>query len=292
MIPTSAELTYFLETAQNLNLTRAAERLGVTQSALSRAITKLEKKLGVALFVRHKHGVSLTQSGEQLLNQVKPLLTHWEQTRSLISISQNEIRGRLSIGCRSAAAHHMTDFLRFLLLEYPYLEIDFNFQHTVATTESVINSTVDIGIVNNPLQHHDLIIHKIADTKMALWVGPGSEDIQNIHSGKAVIICEPNVPQVHILLRELEKRKIQVGRIITANSLEVVAWFASAGCGIGILPSCFVASVHPDKLTLLEDMPTCPNEVCLIYRVENKGIPLIRTVLGALKRFAEGISVF
>lgn len=285
MIPSPTELTYFMEVATCLNVSRASERLGVGQPSISLAIKKLEQTMEARLFIRHKKGVSLTHAGEQLLGQVKILMDQWEKTKNLTRSSQQDVRGRITIGCRSASAYLMTDFLQFLLLKHPHIEITFNFQSSIITTDNVIQSSIDIGIVNNPLKHPDLIVQKLVDTDMAFWVGHGNKSIQNIESGDAVIFCEPNIPQTRQLLRELEKHKIKTGRVMFANSLEVIAHFITSGCGIGILPSCYATMMYPEQLNRITSWPSCPNEVCLIYRYENKQVKVVSTVLNVFREF-------
>lgn len=289
MLPSPAELTYFFEIASCLNFSRASERLGVSQPSLSFAIKRLENTLGINLFIRHKQGVTLTPAGEQLLAQVKPLLHHWENTKIQAISLHNEVRGKVTIGCRSATSLLLGGFLRNLLEKHPRLEIDFKFQSPQKTTEAVIDSSVDIGIVINPLQHYDLVIHKIDDMETSLWVGHGNQNIQNIDSGEAVIICEPNVPHSQILLRQLEKLNFRIGRILKVNSLEAIANFTIEGCGIGILPACFATNMYSDKLKKIEGMPVCTDDICLIYRHENKNVQAISTVIAALKRAASDL---
>lgn len=288
MIPSPSELTYFLEITNCLNMTNAAQRLGITQPALSHAIKRLEQSLGATLFIRQKQGMCLTPAGEILLKQVKPLLLQWQKTRDLAIAAHEDIHGRVTISCRSAAAYHMSEFLKYVLKTHPYIEMSFNFQSGISTTEDVINGVVDIGIINNPLEHHDLIIHPFAKTEMAFWVGAGDEAIQTLLSGQAVILCEPNAPQPQQLLRELEKNNIPIGRVVFANSLEVIAQFAIDGCGIGILPSCFAMLMHAGKLEQVENAPTCANNVCMIYRYENKKVQAIQAIIQAMKTFSQG----
>jgi len=285
MLPSPGELTCFFEVANCLNFSRASERLGVSQPSVSLAIKRLEQSISTPLFVRHKQGVTLTQAGDHLLSQVKPLLSHWENTKRQAKSAHEEVRGKVTIGCRSAAAHHLNKFILCVLELYPELEINLKFQSSLQTTESVINSSIDIGIVNNPLNHHDLVIHQMDCTRMSFWVGHGDREIQDIHSGKAVILCEPELPIAQMLLRKLEKSNIPIGRLLTANSLEVIAHLTATGCGIGILPSCFAAHQHPGKLRLIEELPFCEYQVCLIYRYENKHVRAVSTVLSMLKSF-------
>ena len=73
-------LRYFAVVAEENNMSRAAQRLFMSQPPLSRHIRQLEELLGVALFVRHSRGLTLTPAGEQALKAVRPLLTLQEET--------------------------------------------------------------------------------------------------------------------------------------------------------------------------------------------------------------------
>ncbi|MBB5085112.1 LysR family transcriptional regulator [Nonomuraea endophytica] len=72
--PEIRELRYFCAAAEELNITRAAERLGIAQPPLSRAIRQLERRLGVALFDRTRHRLALTQAGETLAKEAAVVL--------------------------------------------------------------------------------------------------------------------------------------------------------------------------------------------------------------------------
>ena len=286
MLPSPAELTYFTEVANCQNLSRASRKLGVSQPSLSLAVKRLEHTLGIELFIRHKQGVSLTPAGEQLLKQVKPLLQHWENTKIQARASHHEVQGRVTIGCRSATALYMGSFLRELLVQHPQLEINYKFQNSQKTTEGVINSAIDIGLVANPVRHNDLVIQQLGDIEVSFWVGQGECGLQDIHSGNAVMICEPHAPLAQALLKKLEKDNRKIARVINANSLEVIAHLTIEGCGIGVLPTCFAEKSYPGKLKRVAALPSQTSEFCLIYRHENKNVEAIRTVIAALKELA------
>lgn len=72
--PEIRELRYFRAVAEDLNITRAAERLGIAQPPLSRAMRQLERRLGVALFDRTGHRLTLTRAGETLVEEAAVVL--------------------------------------------------------------------------------------------------------------------------------------------------------------------------------------------------------------------------
>ncbi|MBS1892471.1 MAG: LysR family transcriptional regulator [Actinobacteria bacterium] len=81
------KLSHFVTVAELLNFTRAAERLHMSQQALSASINRLERELGVTLFNRSSHEVTLTEAGEVLLSSGRPLLATsqavWDRTRQV-----------------------------------------------------------------------------------------------------------------------------------------------------------------------------------------------------------------
>src|SRR5579862_4637058 len=93
MIPSPAELLYFYEVANSLNISRAAMKLGISQPSLSLAIKRVEKTVGTPLLVRHKQGVTMLPAGKKLLTHIKRLIQHWDETRSYSIASHNEVQG-------------------------------------------------------------------------------------------------------------------------------------------------------------------------------------------------------
>jgi DNA-binding transcriptional LysR family regulator len=106
------------------NFGRAAERLGMTQSGVSKAIAKLEARLSVRLVHRTARNVELTEEGQALHERVGPLLTGIGEAAAEASKSRESIRGKLRVNVdpmfsRIVLSHNLGDFL----LQYPELEL-------------------------------------------------------------------------------------------------------------------------------------------------------------------------
>lgn len=98
------DLRYFVAVAQELHFTRAAERLFVSQPALSKQIRALERQLGADLFVREHRGVRLTRVGAALLPYAEQTLEHWRSAVDAVERAKTEERATLRVGMSTRAA--------------------------------------------------------------------------------------------------------------------------------------------------------------------------------------------
>jgi DNA-binding transcriptional LysR family regulator len=97
---TLTQLSYFLECAKTLNMTDASQELHVAQSAVSTAISQLERALGAPLFVRqHSKGLVLTVAGEGLLHETREIFGHINDAIESFRAEQREVRGTLVVAC-------------------------------------------------------------------------------------------------------------------------------------------------------------------------------------------------
>jgi len=120
MMPSQSELIYFLEVSQTLNVSRASERLGVSQPTLSLAIRRLEDSVGTALLIRSKTGVQLTRAGQKLARQAGALIRDWERLREDVLRDEEEIRGSYILGAHpSVALFTFSKFIGEALFDLP-----------------------------------------------------------------------------------------------------------------------------------------------------------------------------
>ncbi|MEU0385947.1 LysR family transcriptional regulator [Streptomyces chartreusis] len=92
------DLRYFVAVAEELHFTRAAERLYVSQPALSKQIRALERQLGIELFRRDRHGVALTDAGTALLPHARRVLADWAEGAAAVAAARAAQRSTLVVG--------------------------------------------------------------------------------------------------------------------------------------------------------------------------------------------------
>jgi DNA-binding transcriptional LysR family regulator len=290
MLPSPAELHYFLEVTNTLNFSRAAERLGISQPSLSLAIQRLEKLMGTPLFVRHKKGVKLTAPGKHLLTQARELLQIWEHTKAKALESQQEVQGHIKLGCHSSMAIYLvSQFLPKLLKDFPSLHIDLKHDISRIITEEVINLSLDLGIVANPIHHNDLIIRELFNDEFGFWINKKNFNIDKKSLGKIPILCDSELNQTQTLLKECKKKQITFERIINVNNLEVIANMIENGAGIGIIPGRVAQALYPKTLHRVANMPHHPDQICLISRSENANLAAMKKVINTIKEAAANL---
>lgn len=149
-------LNYFVATAQELNMTRAAQKLLVSQPALSRQIADLEDELGVKLFNRQPRHLTLTPAGQYLYEQAKEILTLASKTKSNLQ-SSAVISGDLTIAAgESFAIQRLMNIVSNIIRDYPTVKIhilsgDYEFAERRLNTGAV-DFAVIIG--NLPLDNY------------------------------------------------------------------------------------------------------------------------------------------
>ena len=133
------------------SLTRAADELGCTQSAVSHSIDSLEKELGFALLLRKRSGIKLTNEGERLMPAVRNLLSSAEQLNQTASAIRGLDSGTVRIGTfTSVGVHWLPGVLKEFQHDYP--NVDFKLlngdYHDVE--QWLGDGSVDVGFVNVP----------------------------------------------------------------------------------------------------------------------------------------------
>ena len=148
------QLRSFAAVAESGHLTRAADRLHISQPALSAQIKALEDELGVALFDRHPSGMELTSAGKRLLPEAQKVVAAAQVLRSHASAFKGEVAGRVSVGTVSDPEFIRVGELLSLAVEsHPLLEIDLHNEVSGAAFEKVRDGALDASFYFGDLTH-------------------------------------------------------------------------------------------------------------------------------------------
>lgn len=141
-------LQYFVAVAEELNFSRAAQRLHVSQPAVSRQIRQLEQTLGVQLFERMGHLIQLTSTGHLLLQEARSLLAHMEQSTRIVQETGSGEVGRLTLGFIPAASNEvLPGILREFRAHFPKVELTLREVMPEQAVQRLHDGRIDIGFL-------------------------------------------------------------------------------------------------------------------------------------------------
>ncbi|MER8487829.1 LysR family transcriptional regulator [Mesorhizobium australicum] len=165
------ELTAFLAVAREKSFTRAAAKLGVSQSALSHALRSLEERLGVRLLTRTTRSVSPTEAGERLARTVGPRLDEIESELAALSALREKPAGTIRI----TAGEHSADTVLWpaiarLLPQYPDIRVEIVVDYGLT---DIVAGRYDAGVRLGEQVARDMITVRIGpDMRMAVVGSP------------------------------------------------------------------------------------------------------------------------
>ena len=195
-----------------------------------------------------------------------------------LSVQQNDVLGgRFLIGCHpSIAMAILPSFLPSLMHELPEVQIELVHHVSPTVTDDVYASLVDFGIVVDRLPHQDMVIRELCRGEVAFF--GRKADRRRRDFSNDVLLCDEELFQTRMLLRELAKRHMAFRRHLMTRRLEVVAALVDAGAGIGILPWPASRLIRAPQLTLLPELPRLPQRICLVYRKDAQTTRAARAV--------------
>lgn len=156
---TLTQMRYFVEAARLLSMTKSAQKLLVAQSAVSTAISQLERGVGTQLFVRQRSkGLVLTTAGEQFLRDAQALLAGLDEAVDLARGSGSQVRGTIHLACFTTLAPFvLPDLLTMLGNEHPELEVQVLETDADGAAEALRSGAVELAISYDLAYPDDII---------------------------------------------------------------------------------------------------------------------------------------
>jgi len=234
-------LRYFVAVAEELNFSRAAQRLHIAQPALSNQIKALENELGVQLLERTRRIVRLTEAGKTLLADARPLLAGAQMAELHARGAQKGETGTLHIGYVFTTANaQLASIIKAFRQGYPGVEPDLVQLPTGAQLTGLKNRQLDVGFVRPPVNTPEIETEVIGEEKMVLAVAAGDplakkkkltwQDLE----GRTVLSVHPTVANYYyesfFALCRQHKVKLTVGPY--SQDIHSNLWLVSTGYGV------------------------------------------------------------
>ena len=141
-------LRYFLEAAREENMSKAAERMHISQSALSKQLKGLEEELGKKLFVRHSFSIELTEEGMLLRKRAEDMLSMADKITAEFASMDDIIGGNIYFGCaESYQLRHLAALIKRFKKQYPGFHYHITSGDTEQVTEKLDKGLLDFAVL-------------------------------------------------------------------------------------------------------------------------------------------------
>jgi LysR family transcriptional regulator for metE and metH len=244
----SRHLRLVAEIARAQSVTRAADRLNVTQSAVSHQLRDIEERLGTALFLRSGRRMLLTAAGRHLVDTAGRVLDEIARAESAVTrLARNEAgEFRVCTQCHTGY-HWLPPLLQAVRRRYPDVEVRIAAEHTMHAVNALIEGKLDLAIVNRTPQDRRLRVRPLFEDEHAAIVAPS-------HPWAARAFVSPQelaAERLFLYSRSVEDSYIvqQVMRpagVLPANAAflqltEAILEMVKAGLGASVLPTWSIA---------------------------------------------------
>jgi DNA-binding transcriptional LysR family regulator len=236
-------LRAFLTVAECEHFGRAAERLCLTQPALTKQIQALERDLGAALFERGRHGAALTPFGEQMRADARRLVAEAEAMRTRARQAARGERGRLAIGFGLSAIDVAPRCIAAFRQRHPGVAVTMNDFSTREQTRRLLDGALDLGFLRLPVEP-PLRAMPLLEERLALVVAANAPWAalpvapEALNELGFIALAPPRGPGLADQIRRwCAARGFVPGVTQEADDIQTVVALVAAGTGAALLPA-------------------------------------------------------
>lgn len=268
------QLETFLQVARHSSFSRAAEKRFRTQPAISSQIRALEEEVGAKLLDRSGGKVSITASGKLFLKYAEEILEARKAVLTAIAETERVPRGEIVVGANEGTCLHiLPEVFAHFKKQYPDVSVNIRRADYAKVLESVIDNSVDFGVVSLPITDTRLTAVPIHRDELVLIVPP-RHPLAKLKSAAAADIAQyplvmPKVGHTRDALDELfHQKKLKPRYAMEVDSSELLKRFVAADVGVG-----FIARSHVQEDVQARVLATVPlaeaqirRDLALVFR--------------------------
>ncbi len=229
------------------NLTRAARKLWLTQSALSHQLKELEEGLGLPVFLRHKNTMILTAAGKILFGTAHKILTEENEFKITFDNFRNGIKGRLRIGLGTKlAGYWLPSIFSSRSSLSPELPMDISDHSGQGARETLMAGKVDVLILELPSgtpKEKDLEYTKIGNSKKVFLMSGHSLMPQTVQK---LLTLDPDFQYSQLFQALVARKLVSPSALNSVGQLELFLKLVKNGFAIGILDAHLAGDLGTD----------------------------------------------
>lgn len=284
-------LRAFVTVAREGNLTRAATHLHLTQPAVSLQIKHLQETLGLTLFTRTSHGLTLTRDGQALLPHAERALTAAGDVQRAAAALRHEVRGRLRIGTiLDPTFLRLGGFLHELVETWPQIETALRHGMSGWVLDQLRSRELDVGYyIGQPAP--DEAFHALTLTRFqyrvlapAGWKDrvKGARDWRSL-AALPWIWTPPASAHNRLLTTLFEAANAKPVKVAEVDQEPSMLDLVKSGVGLSLARDAIaIAEAHAHALTIVEGV-TVPTELTFVTLAERREEPVIAAALKAIE---------
>lgn len=235
------QLRSFVAVAEAGHLTRAAEKLHVSQPAVSAQIKALEDELDLILFDRTSSGMVLTAAGERLLTDAERVLAAAQALRNVAKALKGEVAGKVRVGTTSDPGFiRVGEFLNTTIARHPLLQVELHQEVTGAAFAHVRDGELDASFYYGEIEHPSVAALRLRSSTYRV-AAPAAWKRRVVDADWSAIatqpwIITPSISTHHKLVRALfDKHGIEPTRVVEADQESVIANLVVSGVGLSLI---------------------------------------------------------
>ncbi|MBM7624572.1 LysR family transcriptional regulator [Sporohalobacter salinus] len=285
------ELKIFVTVCKTGSMSKTAEKLYVTQPAISQTISDLEEKLNVKLFDRIKRNLNLTHSGKILLKYSQKVLLLIDETQNTIEDIANMKQGQLSIGASMTIGTYLVpNIIQNFSQEFENIKLPFIIDNTSIIERMILDNEIDIGLVEGPIKSEDIIVKPFFDDKLYLvcslkhkWANKKKINPKEIKT-EELIMREEGSGTRAVIENNLYQANLEYNIKHVLNNIEAIKKTIEANMGISFLPKISIEEeIKQNKLVAKEiEGINFTRQFRIIYHKDKYRSPLFKEFINYL----------
>ena len=236
-------LKVFCDLAETESFTQAARINGVSQSAVSQAISALENHFNARLIERSKKNFRLTTEGELVYSHSKEILQRYDAIHNRMQEIRHIISGEIRVATiYSIGLHELPRYVKRFMRDYPEVNVHVEYRRANQVYDDVLGNTVDVGLVAYPEHDARWAVIPLRKEPLALACHP-KHPLAKLRSvtlkalsGQSFISFEPDMPTRKALDQFLREQRVKVQHAMEFDNIETVKRAVELNCGVAIVP--------------------------------------------------------